>query len=49
MNMKHEQCSRYGPSRVALAVCLALLSGVVAAAQGNSPTQLRQFIDQQVA
>jgi len=29
-------------------MCLVLLCGGVAAAQGNSPTQLRQFIDQQV-
>ena len=44
--MSHQQASRCGPFRAALAVSL-LCSGV-AAAEGNSPTQLRQFIDQQV-
>jgi hypothetical protein len=33
---------------VAAAVAISLLCSGVAAAQGNSPTQLRQFIDQQV-
>jgi cytochrome c peroxidase len=46
--MKNEQSSRCGPFRAALAVSLFLLCGAVVAAQGNSPTQLRQFIDQRV-
>jgi cytochrome c peroxidase len=46
--MKHWQSSRCGPFRAALAVSLSLLCGGVAAAQGNSPTQLRRFIDRQV-
>ncbi len=46
--VKHQQSSRCGPFRAALAVSLSLLCGGVAAAQGNSPTQLRRFIDQQV-
>jgi cytochrome c peroxidase len=45
---EHRQSSRCGPFRAALAVSLSLLCGGVAAAQGNSPTQLRRFIDQQV-
>ena len=44
--VKHQQASRCGPFCATLAVSL-LYSGV-AAAQGNSPTQLRRFIDQQV-
>ncbi len=40
------QFSRWGPFLAALAVFL--LSGGVAAAEGDSPTQLRRFIDQQV-
>ena len=46
--MKDEQSSRCGPFQAALAVSLSLLCAGVAAAQGNSPTQLRRFIDQQV-
>jgi len=46
--MKNEQSSHCGPFRAALAVSLFLLCGAVVAAQGNSPTQLRRFIDQQV-
>src|SRR5207249_11365899 len=42
------QSSRCGPFRAALAVALPLLCGGVAAAQVNSPTQLRRFIEQQV-
>jgi hypothetical protein len=45
---KLQPSARWSPCRVALAVSLALLGSGVAAAQGNSPTQLRQFIDQQV-
>ena len=47
--MTNEQSSRRGPFRAAVAVSLFLLCGAVLAAQGNSPTQLRQFIDQQVS
>jgi cytochrome c peroxidase len=53
-NMKHPRFSRRGCYRAALAVSLSLLCAVVAADRGdrddrgNSPTQLRQFIDQQV-
>jgi cytochrome c peroxidase len=39
---------RQSRQRVAGTMCLVLLCGGVAAAQENSPTQLRQFIDQQV-
>lgn len=46
--MKNEQSSRCASLRAALAVSLFLLCSGVAAAQGNSPTQLRRFIDQQV-
>src|SRR5258705_13782138 len=41
-----QQSSRRGLFRAAVAVFL--LSGGAAAAQGNSPTQLRRYIDQQV-
>ena len=44
--MKRHHAFRCGPVRAALAISV-LYSGV-AAAQGNSPTQLRRFIDQQV-
>ena len=50
--MKHEQASRCGPFRTTMAVpaavAISLLCSGVAAAQGNSPTQLRRFIDQRV-
>src|SRR5580765_5145048 len=46
--MRNERPSRNGlfPTALALAVCLS--TGVIAAAQGGSPTQLRRFIDTQV-
>jgi hypothetical protein len=43
---KRPQASRCSPVRAALAA--SLLYGGVAAAQGNSHTQLRRFIDRQV-
>ena len=43
---KHPQTVRHGPCRAVLAALL-LWSGI-AAAHGDSPAQLRQFIDQQV-
>jgi cytochrome c peroxidase len=49
--MKHQRASHCGPVRAALAVAVAAVSlGCcgVAAAQGNSPTHVRRFIDQQV-
>src|SRR6266446_920184 len=49
MTMKNEQkrrSSRRGPLHAALAA--SLLCGGVAAAHGDSPTQLRRFIDRQV-
>ena len=50
--MQDQQVPRCGPWRAALAVSVALVAFLlcrgVAAAQGNSPTQLRRFIDQQV-
>ena len=50
--MKRQRDSGVGPFRVSKAVSGALAISVlwsgVAAAQGNSPTQLRRFIDQQV-
>src|SRR6266446_10542409 len=49
MTMKNEQkrrSSRRGPLHAALAA--SLLCGGVAAAHGDSPTQLRRFIDEQV-
>jgi cytochrome c peroxidase len=49
MKMKNEQSSHCGPFRAALAVSLFLLCGAVVAAQGNSATQLRRFIDQRVS
>jgi cytochrome c peroxidase len=42
-----QQSSRSGPLLAALAVSL-LCGGVAAAEDGNSPTRLRQFIDEQV-
>lgn len=46
--MKYQQPSRCGPCRAALIVSFSLLYGGVASAVGNSPTQLRQFIGEQV-
>ena len=47
--MKHEHSSRSHGGRIpVLAVSLLLVGSGIAAAQGNSPTQLRRFIDQQV-
>jgi cytochrome c peroxidase len=47
--MTHQQLSPSSGGRVSvLAVSLLLVASGIAAAQGNSPTQLRRFIDQQV-
>ncbi len=46
--MKYQQPSRRGHYRTALIVSFSLLYGGVASAEGNSPTQLRQFIGEQV-
>ena len=46
--MNSARFSRCGPSGAALAVAFVLVCGGVAAAQGNSPTQLRRFIEDQV-
>jgi cytochrome c peroxidase len=49
---KHQRAAHSSPFRAALAVSTAVASSLlcsgVAAAQGDSPTQLRRFIDQQV-
>jgi cytochrome c peroxidase len=47
--MKHHQVCRRGPLRMAVSAAMAMsLCNGIAAAQGNSPTQLRRFIDKQV-
>ena len=47
--MTHQQSSPSRGSRIlGLAVSMLLVASGIAAAQGNSPTQLRRFIDQQV-
>ena len=46
--MKEQRSFRGDALRTALAVSLSLVCGGVAADKGDSPTQLRQFIDQQV-
>ena len=46
--MKEQRSCRGDALRTVLAVSLSLLCGGVAADKGDSPTQLRQFIDQQV-
>lgn len=46
--MKDRRSTHCGTLRTSLAVSLSLLCGAVAADQGNSPTQLRRFIDQRV-